>query len=1016
LADNPRWSKNCRQVEVINKNRALQKPGASANRYPKYCFRHDMPGKIVRILTSMMHISRTPERNLSLLALSALLLLAACDSAPLTETITMDGASAHWVAPGLLIWDTGFDLRSGENEESFHRFEIRYSNDASIRVGPDGVTGGTTIALQPGGELSDELSDRFRHISGRQVFVVDADTATVRDALRGQIVAIAYGRAGEPVAATRVQHAGVIDALYTSDATPGPVYDAGNISLSIWAPTAIEMSLKIYDEAKNPVRTIPAEQHHPSDGVWRFRCDLSCDRAFYRLEVTVYHHENDQINTWEVTDPYSVSLSTDSRFSQFADLAGDPDLKPAGWDGLVKTLPRAVDITLYEAHIRDFSITDRTVPGEHRGTYLAFTYNGENGRPLSKGMAHLKRLADAGLTHLHLLPVNDIATVREDRTNRVDLDDPYERICELIPHESLRADCERYGDTPVREVFERLAADDPATDQIQRPYDEPGRYNGMAAADGFNWGYDPFHFNSPEGSYATDPEGVVRIRELREMVMALHEIGLRVVVDVVYNHTFASGLSRFSVLDKVVPGYYHRYDPDSGAMETSTCCDNTAAENAMMEKLIIDSVLLWARHYKIDAFRFDLMGHHPRYVMENLQAALAQLVPERDGVDGRNIYIYGEGWDFGEVAGNRIFEQATQFNMGGTGIGNFNDRLRDGVRGGNFTDRGRFQGFANGQYLFPNEDAGHNRAENLEHLLSAADRIRLGMAGNLSSYRYVNRRGDVVLGINEMIGFTHQPRETINYIDKHDNETLWDNTQTKLPLDMGMDDRIRIHMLSNAFVTFGQGVPFYQMGSDILRSKSLDRNSFDSGDWFNAVDFSLETHNWGIGLPPGWDNRNRWDEIREFLSRTELRPSRSHMEKAHQVFLEQLRIRYSTPLFRLETAGEIHMRVAFHNTGADQHPGLIVMSISDGACAGAVLDENIDGVLVLFNASPEPVSFDTGISGLRLHPVQQLSADPVIREARADGSTVHVPAHVAAVFVRPAGSVPGDFPCNPHQE
>ncbi|MFU8860091.1 MAG: pullulanase-type alpha-1,6-glucosidase [Cyclonatronaceae bacterium] len=980
--------------------------------------------------------------------------ITACDRSGVQEFTGIEGAAAHWVSPGQLIWDAGTEAEN---------VEIRYSHTAEIRVTVHGISGGSILAVKPATNTGRESTPKYRHLTGRPVFQVAADSTTIRDALRGQIIAIAYDGEGNPIRATRVQHTGVIDALYTYPGTLGPQYTGDEIILNVWAPTAQELSLKIYDDEKNPVRIIQAESPNPADGVWRFRCDLSCDRAFYRLDITVYHHENNRVNTYEVTDPYSVSLSTDSRFSQFADLAGDGSLKPQGWDRIRKSQPRPVDITLYEAHMRDFSISDQSVPEEHRGTFLAMTYNGRNGRALSDGMAHLNRLAEAGLTHLHLLPVNDIATVNESPENRVDLDDPYARICDLFDHDALREECEMYGITPIREVFKRLSEDDPATDQIQKPYYEPGISNGMAAYDGFNWGYDPYHFNAPEGSYSTDPDGVTRIIELREMVKALDEAGLKVVVDVVYNHTFDSGLSSFSVLDKVVPGYYHRYDPDSGALETSTCCDNTAAENAMMEKLIIDSVILWAKHYKIDSFRFDLMGHHPRYVMENLLDALAELTLEEDGVDGRNIYIYGEGWNFGEVADNRIFEQATQFNMGGTGIGNFNDRLRDGVRGGNFTDRGRFQGFANGQYLFPNEaafpyepsgpkeaaypnvPAGGDAGQNLAHLLEQADRIRVGMAGNLSTYIYINRFGDIVDGGNEMIGYTLLPQESVNYIDKHDNETLWDNTQTKLPLDMDMDARTRVHMLSNAFVNYGQGVPFYQMGSDILRSKSLDRNSYNSGDWFNAVDFTLETHNWGIGLPPGWDNRDRWDAIGGFLTNPEISVNRQHMEHAHRLFLEQLQIRYSSPLFRLETAEEIHKRVTFHNTGPDQVPGLIVMSISDGACAGEPLDGALDGIVVIFNASDEPQRFVTGntrnsdnagnteytsntgntvntgytglagITGLRLHPIQEAGADPAIRTATWDNGVFTVPALSAAVFVKPTGGSQGDFPCNPHQ-
>ncbi len=141
----------------------------------------------------------------------------------------------------------------------------------------------------------------------------------------------------------------------------------------------------------------------------------------------------------------------------------------------------------------------------------------------------------------------------------------------------------------------------------------------MAEQDAFNWGYDPYHFNTPEGSYASDANGTARIVEFREMVQALHAAGLRVVMDVVYNHTNAAGQAERSVLDKIVPGYYQRLDLD-GVVATSTCCSNTATEHAMMEKLMVDSAVLWAQQYGIDGFRFDLMGHHMKSNMLNLKA------------------------------------------------------------------------------------------------------------------------------------------------------------------------------------------------------------------------------------------------------------------------------------------------------------------------------------------------------------------------------------------------------------
>jgi pullulanase-type alpha-1,6-glucosidase len=663
--------------------------------------------------------------------------------------------------------------------------------------------------------------------------------------------------------------------------------------------------------------------------------------------------------------------------------------------------------------MRDFSIIDESIPEEHRGTYMAFTHNGENGSDLSDAMDHLKRLSESGLTHLHLLPINDIASIKEDKNDRVDLDDPFNRICEIIgANDQLAEDCETYGNTPIRDVFDSLAADDPTTLEIQRIYRSPEHSNKLADYDGFNWGYDPFHFNVPEGSYSTIPEGVQRILETRKMVQALDEIGLNIVVDVVYNHTHATGLSRFSVLDKVVPDYYHRLNPNSGDVETSTCCSNTAAEFNMMENLIIDSVLLWAKEYKIDSFRFDLMGHHPRYVMERLTEELAKLTLEEDGVDGENIYIYGEGWNFGEVADNRIFDQATQFMMGGTGIGNFNDRSRDGIRGGNYTNNRRDQGFINGRYLFPNEDAGEPDEE-LAVLLDQADRIRVGMTGNLADYPYINRNGESVTGGNEMIGYAELPQESVNYIDKHDNETLWDNTQSKLPDDLQMDERVRVHLLSQAMINFGQGVPFHQMGTDILRSKSMDRNSYDSGDWYNAVDFTLETNNWGIGLPPGWDNSDLWDGQEEFLSNPNIEMRKDHMELAHQRFREQLEIRYSSPLFRLPTGEEINKRVGFHNTGPNQIPGIIAMSYSDGICAGEDLDPNLDGVLIIFNSSLDEQSIELNLSGMTLHPILRGGADEVVVESRIENGIFTIPGLTAAVFVKEQNGNQGEFICNP---
>jgi pullulanase len=862
-----------------------------------------------------------------------------------------DDAAAHWVADTWLVW----------NVPQADGYRIRAE--------------GLTIALTPAEPLPDTLATRYPHLAGWPVFRVDADAKAIHMAIRGRLTAESTDSLSRVTHRSRVQIPGLLDHLYAYDGRLGPRYDTDSIRIAVWAPTSRKLVLNLYDPDQIPIRSVNGRRDHPSAGVWTFALGLDADRHYYRFQNTVYHHQDGRIHDLAVTDPYAVSLSIDGGYSQVVDLARDPLLKPAGWDDLRKTLPRPVDITLYEAHMRDLSMLDTGVPAEHRGTYLALTH------PESDVVRHLRALADAGLTHIHLLPVNDIGSVPEDSDQRTDMEAKWD-------------------------AFERAVAEDPASRIVSDWLTEPNRATGRARTDGFNWGYDPVHFNVPEGSYATDPDGPARIREMREMVLALDAIGLKVVIDVVYNHTYADGMNRFSVLDRMVPGYYHRYNPVSGAVETSTCCFNTAAEHRMMAKLLYDSVELWAVHYKIDAFRFDLMGHHPKSVMQELTRRLSGLTLDNHGVDGSNIYIYGEGWDFGEVAGNRLFEQATQFNMGGTGIGNFNDRLRDAIRGGNFTDRGRFQGFANGQYLFPNEDADPDTGNRKAALLEAADRIRVGLTGNLSTYRYRNRFGEVVDGGHERIGYTRLPQESIQYVDKHDNETLWDNTQTKLPRDMVMDDRLKVHMLSLAFINYSQGVPFHHMGSDILRSKSLDRNSYDSGDWYNAVDFTMRRHGWGKGLPPIWDNGERWEAIASFLKQPSIAVRSGHMRAANEAFRRQLRIRYSSPLFRLETAEDVHRRVAFHNTGTDQVPGLIVMSVSDAACGGADLDPAHDGLMVVFNASLTPMDVRVPVSGLSLHPEYR-------GDAAMNGSTLTVPPLEAAVFVKVQRGARGAFPCNP---
>ncbi|MCU0491958.1 MAG: pullulanase-type alpha-1,6-glucosidase [Chloroflexaceae bacterium] len=590
------------------------------------------------------------------------------------------------------------------------------------------------------------------------------------------------------------------------------------------------------------------------------------------------------------------------------------------------------------------------------------------------------------MTHIHLLPTFDIATIEEDKSKRQEPD------------------------------LAQLTTFPPDSEQQQATIDP------IRDKDGFNWGYDPYHYNVPEGSYSTNPDGPTRIVEFREMVQALNGAGLRVVLDVVYNHTNASGQNPRSVLDKVVPGYYHRLNGE-GVVEKSTCCDNTATEHRMMEKLMVDSVLLWAKAYKVDGFRFDLMGHHMVSNMVKVREALDGLTVANDGVDGKSIYVYGEGWNFGEVQDNARGLNATQINLAGTGIGTFNDRLRDGARGGTPFGNPREQGFLTGLWEAPNGYDQGDEATQREQLLTHMDWIRVGLTGNLKTFEFTDRRGETVRGEQviyngQPAGYNASPVEHIVYVSAHDNETLFDAVQLKAPASASIAERVRMHNLGLSLVALSQGVPFFHAGDDLLRSKSLDRNSYNSGDWFNRIDWTGATDNWGVGLPPRGDNETHWPLMKELLGNPALKPQPADIQFAAANFREMLQIRRSSPLFRMQTAAQVQQHLSFLNTGAEQTPGLIVMRLS--ALGEASLNTPYEEIVVLLNGTGKPQTFTAaGLKGvpLALHPIQANGGDPVVKTASYDQASgaFSIPPRTAAVFVGTVAAPPAQPTAAPTQ-
>jgi pullulanase len=793
--------------------------------------------------------------------------------------------------------------------------------------------------------------------------VPEMKTEKFAEMLRGEVMLIAEDANGKRVDATRVQQARLLDDIYSSATNRndyGAVLANDKTQFTLWAPTATAVAVCVYASGTSRASSVHALHLEKTTGVWSLSRPQNLSGRYYTYLVDV-HVPGVGLVRNRVTDPYSLSLTTNSTRSMIVDL-NDAALKPTGWgneaDRARRKVKSSTDMVIYELHVRDFSINDASVPQKDRGKYTAFTYT------QSRGMKHLKALADAGMTDVHLLPVFDIASIPEEGC-----------LNPNIPHKGLTPD----SDIPAEAVMQ------------------------SRGQDCFNWGYDPQHYTAPEGSYATNAaNGATRIREFREMVSAMHRIGLRVGMDVVYNHTSHAGQDAKSVLDRIVPGYYHRLNA-KGEIERSTCCENTATEHAMMAKLMIDSAVVWARDYGIDGFRFDLMGHQPRAAMEELQRRV-------NAATGRTVQLIGEGWNFGEVENNARFVQASQLSLNGSGIGTFSDRARDAIRGGTATEGGkatvRHQGYVNGISYAPN--AFQDGVDRREGLYRAADMVRVGLAGSIRDFTFKTWR-DEMLPLSRIdyngqpAGFVLAPGEVVNYVENHDNHTLFDINAFKLPTETSREDRARVQVLALAINMFSQGVAYFHAGGEILRSKSMDKNSYDSGDWFNRIDWTLADNYFATGMPLKSDNTGEGEWIHPLLRNPNIKPSTKEIRWTNAVFQDLLKIRASTPLFRLRTAEEIQQRLKFYNVGAKQIPTVIVGHLDGRGYAGG----NFDDVVYLINVGLQTKTLaiaELRGKALALHPVQanaKAGDQRVKRDAKwnaAQGVFV-IPARSAVVFV-----------------
>ena len=326
------------------------------------------------------------------------------------------------------------------------------------------------------------------------------------------------------------------------------------------------------------------------------------------------------------------------------------------------------------------------------------------------------------------------------------------------------------------------------------------------AAVQYNWGYDPVNYNIPEGSYSTNPaDGKVRIKELKELIKTMHSNGLRIIMDVVYNHTALTKNSNFNTL---VPDYYYRKRADGSFSDASSCGNETASDHAMFQKFMIESVVYWVKEYHIDGFRFDLMGIHDIETMNLISDTLHKIKP--------SIVLYGEGWTSSSSPlpddKRALKKNAAQLN----GIAVFSDDMRDGIKGSVFNINDR--GFATGQ-------------------IENSESVKFGIvaAGKHPQINYskVNYSKEP---------YTAGPAGLINYADCHDNNILWDKIELSFK-DASVGERTKMHELAYAIVLTAQGASFLHAGTEFLRTKNGVENSFDKGDIVNGINWDLKTKN-----------------------------------------------------------------------------------------------------------------------------------------------------------------------------
>ena len=521
-------------------------------------------------------------------------------------------------------------------------------------------------------------------------------------------------------------------------------------TFKLWAPTSSKVTLNLYHTGDYRSEA-NAYQHVDmtlgEKGVYSTTVNQDLTDEYYTYTVKNSLGEN------ELVDPYAKSAGLNGQrgmvvnFKKINDelMTWASDTRPAF--GSSET-----DASIYEVHVRDMTINENSgVTQANRGKFLGLAEKGTSytghGVTVSTGLDHIKEL---GVTHVQIQPFYDYKSVQEENVSTSMSDQNY------------------------------------------------------------NWGYDPQNYNCLEGGYSTNPvDGNNRIIEFKRMMMAMHEEGLNVNMDVVYNHTFDTVSSNFN---KAVPYYYYRTESNGTFYNGSGCGNEVASERSMVRKFILDSVKFYAEEYHMSGFRFDLMGLEDNQTMIDVYDELKAIDP--------NIMVYGEPWTGGTsklstgTNANKLDSQqtvqnslnATFFAGDGKFVGAFNDQLRDAIKGSVWKEAGKYpagwvQGASNKGYMG----------------------IKAGILGKFTATQY-----------------RLSPRQVLQYVSCHDNNTLFDQINQTNYNDRDVEDMIS---LSQAMVFFSQGVPFFQEGDDFMRTKKNNENSYNVGDSYNNMDYDLKAKN-----------------------------------------------------------------------------------------------------------------------------------------------------------------------------